>query len=82
MVQRLLLDRIEAKPRRPAIGCENDLVVLARPDKTKAPLALMQLAFARAEVALHAAISEPVPVAARDGSTHINVFHIVEMGRF
>jgi len=31
---------------------------------------------------LHAAISESVPVAARNRSTHINVLHVMEMGNF
>jgi hypothetical protein len=37
---------------------------LARPHEAKPPLPFMQFAFARAEVALHAPISERMPVAA------------------
>jgi hypothetical protein len=46
MVQRLLLDRIDAKAARPTVGCEYDLLVLARAHEAHAALILAQLAVA------------------------------------
>ena len=81
VVERLLLDRVEAEPGRPAIGREDDLVVLPGSHEAKAPLPLVQ--FALSGTTSHArAIIEPVPVAARHGKAHIHGLHVVEMGRF
>jgi hypothetical protein len=82
VVERLLLDRVEAEPGRPTIGCQDDLVVLPGSHEAKAPLPLVQFALSGTNVALHAAIIEPVPVAARHGNAHIHDFHIMKMGGF
>src|SRR5262249_40192344 len=65
VIERLLLDRIDAKAGGAAVGGEEDLVVLARAHEAKAALAFMQLAIARAQVALDAAVLQSMPVAAR-----------------
>src|SRR5689334_23301247 len=63
MVERLLLDRIDAESRRSPVGREDHRVVLALAHEARATLALVQLAFARAEVALDAPVGEPLPPA-------------------
>ena len=64
MVERLLLDRVDAEAGRAAVGGQHDLVVLAGAHEAQTALALVQLALARAQVALDAPVLEPVPVAA------------------
>jgi hypothetical protein len=64
MVERLLFNRIEAEAGRPPIGREHNVAVCARPHEAKPPLPFVQFAFARAKVALDAAVSEPMPIAA------------------
>jgi hypothetical protein len=67
VVQRLLLDRIDAKAARPAVRRQDDLPVLALPDEAETALALVQAAKPRAEVALHPAVVETVPVLGGNG---------------
>jgi hypothetical protein len=62
MIERLLLDRVDAISARASIGCEDHLIVLARTDKTETALPLMELAVTRAHVALHAAVFQPMPI--------------------
>src|SRR4029450_8339882 len=50
MVERLLLDRVDAEAGGPPIGGEHDLVVLPRAHEAQAALALAELAVARADV--------------------------------
>ena len=64
MVEWLLFDRVDAKAGRPAVGSEHDRVVLPRAHEAETALAFMQLAEARAEIALDAAVVQRVPVAA------------------
>src|SRR5262249_18705447 len=65
MVERLLLDRVDAEAARAPVGREHDLVALARPDEAEAALPVAQLALTRTDVALEAAVRERVPVASR-----------------
>ena len=65
MVERLLLDRVDAEARGAPVGREHHRVALARAHEAGAALALVQAAFARAEVALDAAVVHAVPPAAR-----------------
>src|ERR1700688_3073356 len=60
MVQRLLLDRIDAVAARPAVGLEHDLAALAGAHETEAALSLEQLAGPRAEIALDTPLLKPV----------------------
>src|SRR5207302_9672027 len=53
VVERLLLDRVDAEARRAAVGGEHHAAAFHLADETEAALALVQLAVARAEVALH-----------------------------
>src|SRR5687767_14913057 len=64
VVERLLLDRIEAEPGGPPVGGQHDLVVLATAHEAQPALALVELAQPRAHIALNAAIPEPMPIAA------------------
>ncbi len=66
VVQRLLLDRIDAEPRRATVARQDDRVAAARAHETQAALALVQPALARAEIALDPAVVETVPVPRRD----------------
>ena len=61
MVQRLLLDRVDAEARGAAIGGEQDFVALARAHEAEAALAVMELAVSGTEVALDAAVGKPMP---------------------
>jgi hypothetical protein len=61
-MERFFLDRVDTKPRRPAVGRENHVIALSHAHKTGATLAFMQFAVARAQVALNAAIIIHVPV--------------------
>jgi len=65
VVERLLLDRVDAEPRGAAVGGQHHVVAFAHPDETGAPLAVAELAVARAQVALDPAVVEGVPVACR-----------------
>ena len=59
MVERLLLDRIDAKAGGAPVGRKQNLIVLPRAHEAQAALPLMQLAIARAYVALDTAILQP-----------------------
>src|ERR1700730_4170442 len=62
MIERLLLDGIDAEAAGPPVGGEHDPAVLASAHEAETALALLQLAEARAEIALDAAVFERVPV--------------------
>src|SRR5262249_5655661 len=83
VIERLLLDRIDAKAGGAAIRGEQDLVVLARAHEAEAALAFVQLAIARAQVALEAAVLQSMPVAARHAldARVIHVYAGVKFGR-
>jgi hypothetical protein len=61
VVEWLLLDWVDAETRRSSVASQGDGSVPSLADKTKAALTLMQLAFARTEIALNAAIIKAVP---------------------
>ena len=56
LVERLLLDGVDAEAARAAVGREHHLVALALADEAEAALAVLEPAVARAEVALDAAV--------------------------
>src|SRR5439155_951381 len=62
VVQRLLLDRIDAETARPPVRREHDLIALTRADEAEPALALAELARSRADVALEPSVVAPVPV--------------------
>jgi hypothetical protein len=62
VIERLLLDRIDAEAARTAVRREHDLVVVPLANEAHAALALAQLAEARAQIALHPPVFEEVPV--------------------
>ncbi len=64
VIERLFLDRIDAEPRRAAVGGEHHRIAFALAHEAGAALALVQAAVARAQVALDAAIVQKVPPAA------------------
>jgi hypothetical protein len=64
VIERLFLDRINAEPRRAAIGGQHHRVAFALAHEAGAALALVQAAIARAQVALDATIVQSVPPAA------------------
>jgi len=67
MIQRFLFDGINAVTARATIGGEDNLIVHIFPHKAQAALARMQLAEARAKVALHPTIFQLVPEFGADG---------------
>ena len=58
VVERLLLDRVDAEPARAPVGGEHDPVALAGAHEAQAALAVAQLAGPRADVALDAPVVE------------------------
>ena len=56
VVERFLLDRIDAEAGRAPVGGEHHLPALAHAHEAQAALALVQAAVARAQVALHPAV--------------------------
>ena len=71
MVERLLLDRIDAEAARSAVGREHHLAVAAGAHEAQAALPVAQAAEPWADVALNATVVEavPVPVATIEGSS-------------
>ena len=63
MIERLLLDGIDAKAARPAPRGEDHGIVLASAYEAEAALALVQAAGPGTDIALHAAVVELVEVA-------------------
>jgi hypothetical protein len=74
VIERLLLDRIDAKTGRAPIGRKYDLIALPRAHEAQAALAFVQFAIARADIALDATILQRVPIApgcTADGLIHV-----------
>ena len=63
MIERLFLDRIDAKSGRTPVGGENNLLVLPGAHKAQPALAFVQLAIARTDIALDAPIRQSMPKA-------------------
>ena len=63
MVQRLLLDRVDAEARAAPVSREHHRVADALTHEAHAALAFVQPAVARAQVALNAPVVEPMPPA-------------------
>jgi hypothetical protein len=68
VVERLLLDRVDAEARTAAVGGQQQFAALHGAHEAGGALALVQLAVARAEVALDAAVVELVPPAGGDSA--------------
>jgi hypothetical protein len=66
-MERLFLDRIDAVATRSPVGRQNDLTAFVRPNETQAALPLAQLAGARTQIALHAALVQSMPVPSCNG---------------
>jgi hypothetical protein len=75
VVQRFLLDGINAKPRRAAVGSEDNLVVQVCPHETHSPLALPEATEPGAQIALDSAIIQDLPEATR-GSVKLRGFSV------
>ena len=74
MVERLLFDRIDAEPRGAPVGGQYHLLAFAHAHEAGAALAVAQLAITRAQIALDAAIIQPVPVPRRMAFGHADGF--------
>ena len=72
MIQRFLLDRIDAEAARAAVGVEPDLAALHASHEAQTALTLMHLAGARTHVALDAAVVERVEILRRMGLGHFS----------
>src|SRR5262249_32082542 len=68
VVERFLLDRVDAKARGAAVGGEHHAVALAHAHEARSALPLVQAAVARAQVALQPAVVEQMPPAADVGT--------------
>lgn len=68
MIERLFLDWINAKTAGTAIAEQLDLVLFASAHEAQTTLALVQLAGARAYIALDTAVLKPVPIAGGNNS--------------
>jgi hypothetical protein len=66
MIERLLLDRVDAESARMPVRGQDNLSVLPHPHKTQPALPFLKLAESRAQVALDTAIVLQVPVLRRD----------------
>lgn len=75
MVQWFFLDGIDAKTTRTAVGRQDDLVVFPSAYKAHSSLTFVKLACAWADVALHPAVLEPVPVFGSHYAIHSNTFN-------
>ena len=62
VVERFFFDRIDAKPAGAAISLEDNLAIFPTPHKAKPPLPFSQLAGPGANIALQAAIRQPMPI--------------------
>ena len=66
MIQRLLLDGVDAVAARTSVRCEDDLIVFAGAHEAKPALAFVQFAEARADIALNSPVVERMPIFRRD----------------
>ena len=62
MIERFLLDRIDAESARTPIGEQLDRAVFDAAHKTQTALSLVHLAMTRADIALNAPVLDCVPV--------------------
>jgi len=67
VVERLLLDRVDAEARGAAVGGQDDPVALAGAHEAQAPLALMEPAGPRADVALDPPVGKAGPPRGGEG---------------
>jgi hypothetical protein len=65
MVERLLLDRVDTEPAGATVGRGHHLIALPGAHEAQAPLALLEMAVARAQIALNAPVIPQVPIASR-----------------
>jgi hypothetical protein len=72
MIERLLLDGINAKAARTPVRGQNDGVAFARANEAHAPLPLPKLAKAWAHVALDATVFQQMPVFCGNRVIHTN----------
>ena len=77
VIERFFLDRVDTIPTRPAIGCEDQTVSATRPNKTQAPLPIIQLASPGTKVALDFTVRTSVPIAAFYSLYGIDAVHVI-----
>src|SRR5512132_2391707 len=71
MVERLLLDGVDAIARGATVGQQHHLAVHPPAHEAHAPLAFLHAAGARADIALHSPIGEAVPILRREGGRRL-----------
>jgi hypothetical protein len=71
VIERFFLDRVDAEPRRPAVGGERYAPVDVLANETKSTLAFLELAQPRAQLADDPTIVERAPVTAGDNGVHV-----------
>jgi len=75
VIQGFLLDRIDAKTAGSSVCGQDNRVVFSGAHKAEAPLAFVEAAEARTDIALHTAVIEQGPVAGGNGMGRFKVFH-------
>ena len=76
VIERLFLDRVDAKAARATVRGQDDLAVEATPHETQAALSLSQLTKAGTEIALNPVVIQAVPIASRDHTGISDDVHI------
>lgn len=70
MIERFLLDRIDTESTGSPVRRQDDLILLPRPDETEPLLPFLERAISRTEIALNAAVFQPVPIFRRCNGLH------------
>jgi hypothetical protein len=74
MVERFLLDRVDAKAAGAAIGGQYNLLPVAGAHEAQAALAIVKPAEAWAEITLKTAVVRPMPITARNTFDAVALF--------
>ncbi len=73
MIQRLLLDRIDAESARSAVAGEHHIAATRFSDEAEATLPVLHLAVPRAQVALDSSPFDGTPPAGRGWANHVSL---------
>jgi hypothetical protein len=79
VIQRLLLDRVDAKAAGPPVGRQQHLVIAVGSHEAEPALARVQFAVPGAKVALQPAVLQPVPVAGGFAPYRVHSLHSLRL---
>src|SRR5665811_392890 len=77
VIERLLLDRVDAESARATVRRQHDGVVLARANEAEPALALLEATRARTQITLNSAVGETAPVLRRE---HVRALFLLLVG--